>query len=98
MAAERVAPGRRAVNRYIGERIRRRRAVLKLTPGELGRRLGVTSKTVQQYEAGRRSVDAVRLWRISRALRIDVEYLIRALLKEPLRDAPAEGRRQQRTP
>jgi hypothetical protein len=31
---------------YIGERIRRRRAVLRLTPGELGRRLGVTSKTV----------------------------------------------------
>jgi CheY-like chemotaxis protein/DNA-binding transcriptional regulator YiaG len=94
MAQESRKLQRQADNRYIGERIRRRRAVLKLTPTQLGRRLGVTSETVRQYEAGRRSLDAVGLWRMSRALHIDVEYLVRALLKESPPEVLAKGGRR----
>jgi transcriptional regulator with XRE-family HTH domain len=62
------------VDRYISQRIRKRRVDLQLTQPDLADRAGVSFQQFQKYENGANRVPAGRLYEIARALRISVTY------------------------
>jgi transcriptional regulator with XRE-family HTH domain len=59
----------------VGARIRERRAVLGLTQDQLATAIGVTFQQVQKYERAANRVGASRLYRLSQALDVTVEFL-----------------------
>lgn len=61
----------------LGQRIKRRRAELKLSQKALAQALGVTQGAVAQMELGLRSPSLELLPRLAGTLRVSVEYLLR---------------------
>ncbi len=49
------------VNKYVGAEIRKRRAALGMTHGDLAARVGMSKPSVSLIEAGRRSLSVARL-------------------------------------
>jgi transcriptional regulator with XRE-family HTH domain len=64
------------IDLHIGQRIRQRRLVLRLTQTSIAERLGVSFQAVQKYEAGVVRVAASTLWRIARALGVSLDYFV----------------------
>lgn len=58
----------------VGRRIRRRRRLLAMTQTELGGACGVRFQQIQKYESGASRISATVLWRLARALGVDVNY------------------------
>ena len=56
----------------IGERIRALRKRAGYTQKELGLSAGLATGSIQQYELGTRSPTAVSLWKIARALKVQI--------------------------
>jgi transcriptional regulator with XRE-family HTH domain len=65
---------RRAVDVYVGQKIRARRIFLGMSQTELGDALGITLQRIQKYEKGAERVGASRLQKISVALDVAVFY------------------------
>ena len=63
-----------AGDKALGEKIRARRILAKMSQGELGDHLGVSFQQVQKYEKGVNKVGAVRLAEIAGALDEGVGY------------------------
>lgn len=59
---------------HVGKRIRIRRRLLGLTQGELADRLDITFQQVQKYEWGANRVGAGRLYDLSIALEVPIQY------------------------
>jgi len=92
MAMDHPAPSgagssRRAgsVDSHVGHRVRLRRLELSLSQEKLGELVGLTFQQVQKYEKGLNRVGAGRLFQLSRALDVRVDYFF-----EGLYDGPAE--------
>jgi transcriptional regulator with XRE-family HTH domain len=83
MLAQRAAAVRRArpqdVDRYVGARIRERRILLGLTQQQMAELIGVTYQQAHKYEKGINRVAAGRLYRIARALGVEVSYFYEGL-------------------
>jgi len=78
---------------HLGKRMRRRRRLLGLTQQQLAEACGVRFQQIQKYECGANRVSAARLWRISEALEVPVNYFFEGLTDKPplaARDEPAE--------
>lgn len=62
--------GRRSdgVDKHVGERVRIRRIMLKMSQTELGSKIGVTFQQLQKYEKGTNRIGASRLYQLSRVL------------------------------
>jgi transcriptional regulator with XRE-family HTH domain len=75
---------------HLGKRMRRRRRLLGLTQQQLAEACGVRFQQIQKYECGANRVSAARLWRISGALEVPVNYFFEGLAT--LVDAPAPTR------
>lgn len=73
----------RRVDRYVGERIRARRAALGLTQEDLARALGISYQQVQKYETGGNRVSAGRLFEMARRLEVPVGYFFEGLPESP---------------
>jgi transcriptional regulator with XRE-family HTH domain len=58
------------IDRYVGGRIRLRRAQLGLSQSALAARIGVSFQAVQKYETGAIRISASRLYEASRALKV----------------------------
>jgi transcriptional regulator with XRE-family HTH domain len=58
------------IDRYVGGRIRLRRAQLGLSQSALAERIGVSFQAVQKYETGAIRISASRLYEASRALKV----------------------------
>jgi transcriptional regulator with XRE-family HTH domain len=58
----------------VGKRIRLRRVQLGLSQTELGKKLGVTFQQVQKYENGANRVSCSRLYEISTALDVPINF------------------------
>jgi transcriptional regulator with XRE-family HTH domain len=69
----------KAIDTYIGQRIRGRRLQLKMSQGTLGDRIGVTFQQVQKYENGKHSAAAPRLVLIAEALDVSVAFFFEDL-------------------
>jgi transcriptional regulator with XRE-family HTH domain len=65
----------RAVDVYVGSRIRLRRNLLGISQTELGNRIGVTFQQVQKYEKGVNRIGTSRLLRICDVLQTAPEWL-----------------------
>lgn len=67
------------VNAFVGRRIRRRRRLMGLTQQDLAAACGVTFQQVQKYESASTRLTVERLWRVARALQVDVAYFFTGL-------------------
>ncbi|CAA7624999.1 Uncharacterized HTH-type transcriptional regulator Smed_0045 [Candidatus Terasakiella magnetica] len=59
---------------HVGGRLRLRRTLLGLSQEALGSALGLTFQQVQKYERGANRIGASRLYDLSRALDVPIEY------------------------
>lgn len=62
------------VDVHVGNRIKLRRKVLKLSQQQMAEKLGLTFQQVQKYEKGLNRVGASRLWDISRVLGVSMDF------------------------
>ncbi len=70
------------IDRYVGSRIRARRVGLRMSQTKLGQAVGVTFQQVQKYENGTNRVGASNLYRIARALGVDVAFFFEGVPDE----------------
>lgn len=68
-----------AVDSYIGARLRLRRLMLGLSQEALGAKVSLTFQQVQKYEKGVNRISASRLFELSRALDVPVQYFYEGL-------------------
>lgn len=62
------------IDRHVGARIRGRRVGLRVSQTKLGQAIGVTFQQIQKYESGTNRVGASNLFKISKALNVDVSF------------------------
>lgn len=78
------------VDRHVGQRLRERREVLRISQGRLGRHLGLTFSQIQKYEKGSNRIGAGRLYQISAFLGVAPNYFYEGLKSDsPLSDTDA---------
>jgi transcriptional regulator with XRE-family HTH domain len=70
------------VNAFVGRRIRRRRRLMGLTQQDLAAACGVTFQQVQKYESACTRLTVERLWKVARALQVDVAYFFTGLASD----------------
>ena len=64
----------RALERFIGERIRTRRIELGFTQEELARDLDISYQQIQKYERGANRISASRLLSLARRMTVPITY------------------------
>lgn len=62
------------IDRYVGSRLRVRRLGLGMSQTKLGQAIGVTFQQVQKYENGANRVGASNLYKMAKALGVDVGF------------------------
>ena len=62
------------IDAYVGTRIRARRVGLRLSQTKLGKAIGVTFQQVQKYENGTNRIGASNLYKVAKALGVEVTY------------------------
>ncbi|MBV9997220.1 MAG: helix-turn-helix transcriptional regulator [Caulobacteraceae bacterium] len=67
------------IDAHIGNRLRRRRMLLRLTQRQLAVAIGVRFQQIQKYEFGSNKISASRLWLIAKALDVPVGYFFEGL-------------------
>lgn len=78
---------------HIGERIRIRRVILRISQEALAERIGVTFQQIQKYERGANRVSGSRMVQIAHALATEPAYFFEGLERSPgLRDASLQKR------
>ncbi|MFY0639069.1 helix-turn-helix domain-containing protein [Maricaulis maris] len=83
--------GPNPIDIHVGSRVRLRRQLLKMSQEKLGDELGVTFQQIQKYERGVNRVGASRLYRLSRALEVPVQFFFEGLVGEIAVSGVAEG-------
>jgi len=68
----------------VGKRLRRRRRLLGMTQQDLASMVGVRFQQIQKYECGANRVTASRLYDLSRALSVSVQYFFDGLESDSL--------------
>jgi DNA-binding XRE family transcriptional regulator len=63
-----------ALNRHVGERIKRLRVASGKSQAAIGAVLGLTFQQVQKYEKGRNPISIERLWRVAECFEVDIAY------------------------
>jgi transcriptional regulator with XRE-family HTH domain len=74
MAVKKTSKRATATDTHIGQRIRSRRLMLKMSQMELADVLGLTFQQVQKYEKGVNRVGGSRLQQLSAALKVPVMF------------------------
>lgn len=67
------------VDVYVGKRVRQRRWIVGMTQQQLAEKVGIKFQQIQKYETGTNRVSASRLWDISEALGVPVEFFFEGL-------------------
>ena len=63
-----------SIDGYVGSRLRRRRRLLGLTQANLGEQVGIRFQQIQKYECAANRISASRLFDLSEALHVPVQY------------------------
>lgn len=71
------------IDLHLGKRLRRRRRILGLTQEQLANSVGVRFQQIQKYECGANRISAARLWSLSEALEVPVNYFYDGLSEAP---------------
>ncbi len=69
---------------YVGKRLRRRRRLLGLTQQSLGDKVGIRFQQIQKYECGANRISAARLFELSEALSVPIQYFYEGLMDDDL--------------
>jgi transcriptional regulator with XRE-family HTH domain len=75
------------VDRHVGERVRMRRLIMKMSQTELAEKVGITFQQVQKYERGTNRIGASRLHLISQALEVPVSFFFEDVEGQKSRNA-----------
>lgn len=67
------------IDLHVGKRLRRRRRLLGLTQQNLATEVGIRFQQIQKYECGANRVSAARLFELSEALSVPVQYFYEGL-------------------
>lgn len=67
------------INRYVSQRIRRRRIMLGLTQQELADMVGITPQQAHKYEKGLCQISSGRLYQIAQALGVEVSHFFESV-------------------
>lgn len=70
------------VDTHVGQRIRQHRILIGMTQQELARAAGVNFQQIQKYETGKNRVSSSRLWAISVALEVTIDFFFEGLEEE----------------
>lgn len=76
------------IDRHVGTRIRGRRIGMRISQTKLGQAIGVTFQQIQKYESGTNRVGASNLFKIAKALSVEVSFFFEGLSGDLM--APAE--------
>jgi transcriptional regulator with XRE-family HTH domain len=68
-----------AVDVIVGRRLRARRRLLGYSQLELGAACGVTFQQVHKYDSARNRLSVVMLWKLARALDVEIGYFFAGL-------------------
>ena len=80
------------IDRHVGTRIRGRRVGLRISQTKLGHSIGVTFQQIQKYESGTNRVGASNLFKIAKALGVEVAFFFEGVSREdPGTLAPSLG-------
>lgn len=82
------------VDVHVGNRVKMRRMVLKLSQVELGKHSGVTFQQIQKYEKGTSRVSASRLQEFAKLLRVPVAFFFEGLPSPDAKTVPEDLTRQ----
>lgn len=74
------------IDLHVGKRLRRRRRLLGMTQQDLASQVGVRFQQIQKYECGANRITSSRLYDLSRALNVSVQYFFDGIIPA---DAPA---------
>jgi transcriptional regulator with XRE-family HTH domain len=77
------------IDLYVGKRLRRRRRLLGLTQQQLAESVGIRFQQIQKYECGANRISASRLFELSEALHVPVQYFYDGLAAHELNREPA---------
>ena len=67
------------VDVHVGKRIRHRRWMVGMTQQQLAEKVGIKFQQIQKYETGMNRVSASRLWDISKALSVPIDFFFDGL-------------------
>jgi len=67
------------VDVHVGKRIRHRRWMVGMTQQQLAEKVGIKFQQIQKYETGMNRVSASRLWDISEALSVPINFFFEGL-------------------
>lgn len=67
------------IDRHVGTRIRGRRIGMRMSQTKLGQAIGVTFQQIQKYESGTNRVGASNLFKIAKALSVEVSFFFEGL-------------------
>ena len=78
------------IDYHVGKRLRRRRRLLGLTQQSLGEMVGIRFQQIQRYECGANRISAARLFELSEALSVPIQYFYEGLSEQTasMQDAP----------
>lgn len=74
-----IEAGPTEIDVSIGRKLRRRRRILGLTQAEVANAIGVQHQQIQKYECAATRMSAARLYELSRALDVPVNYFYEGL-------------------
>jgi transcriptional regulator with XRE-family HTH domain len=74
---------------HVGKRLRRRRRLLGMTQQDLAVLVGVRFQQIQKYECGANRVTSSRLFDLSRALNVSVQYFFDGIVVDDLKGVAA---------
>jgi len=77
------------VDVHVGKRIRHRRWLVGMTQQQLAEKVGIKFQQIQKYETGANRVSASRLWDISEAMDVPVNFFFEGLDNEAAEGAEA---------
>ncbi|HIK65381.1 MAG TPA: XRE family transcriptional regulator [Henriciella marina] len=69
---------------HVGKRLRRRRRLLGLTQQELASQVGVRFQQIQKYECGANRMTSSRIFDLSTALNVSVQYFFDGIEQDDL--------------
>ena len=74
---------------HVGKRLRRRRRLLGMTQQDLAGMVGVRFQQIQKYECGANRITSSRLYELSKALNVSVQYFFDGMIDPSNANRPA---------
>lgn len=74
---------------HVGKRLRRRRRLLGMTQQDLAGMVGVRFQQIQKYECGANRITSSRLYELSKALNVSVQYFFDGMIDLSNTNRPA---------